>query len=153
MDAVNAGNALLGLLKTFPFVDKASRAVALSAILTSLMRPSLPSAPLHAFTAPIRGSGKSMLVDVASVTSTGHETSVMAQGGDAEEFEKRLGAALVAGDGTISIDNCEHPLGGELLCQVLTQPRVTIRILGQSRKVDVLTNATLFATGNNLRIN
>jgi hypothetical protein len=84
--------------------------------------------------------------------STGHETPVMAQGGTAEEFEKRLAAALIAGDGTISIDNCEQPIGGDFLCQVLTQLRVTIRILGQSKKVSVLTNATLFATGNNLCI-
>src|SRR6266446_8622334 len=101
--------------------DEPSRAVSISAILTSLIRPSLPSAPLHAFTAPIRGSGKSLLVDVASMISAGHETPVMAQGRTAEEFEKRLGAALIAGDGTISIDNCEQPLGGDLLCQVLTQ--------------------------------
>jgi putative DNA primase/helicase len=84
--------------------------------------------------------------------STGHETPVMAQGGTAEEFEKRLGAAFLAGDGTISIDNCEQPLGGEFLCQVLTQPRVSIRVLGQSKKVVVPTNVSLFATGNNLRI-
>jgi hypothetical protein len=142
----------LDLVETFPFVDQCSRAVALSAILTSLVRASLPAAPLHAFTAPIRGSGKSLLMDVASMISTGHETPVMAQGGTAEEFEKRLGAAFLAGDGTISIDNCEQPLGGEFLCQVLTQPRVSIRVLGQSKKVAVPTNVSLFATGNNLRI-
>src|SRR5262245_18836922 len=58
-DVAAAVTILLELLKTFPFVDEPSRAVAISAILTSLVRPSLPSAPLHAFTAPIRGSGKS----------------------------------------------------------------------------------------------
>lgn len=140
------------LLNTFPFVDKASRAVALSAILTSLIRPSLASAPLHAFSAPAAGSGKSLLMDIASMISTGHETPVMAQGRTAEEFEKRLGAALVAGDATIAIDNCEQQLGGELLCQVLTQAVVKIRILGQSKQADVPTNVTVFATGNNLRI-
>jgi hypothetical protein len=151
-DAIGALNELKSLIQTFPFVDGASLAVALSAIVTALIRPSLVSAPLHAYTAPAAGSGKSLLVDIASVIATGRETAVLAQGRTAEEFEKRIGAAFLAGDGTISIDNCEQPLGGELLCQVLTQPSVNIRVLGQSRNVEVLTNTTLFATGNNLRI-
>ncbi len=151
-DAVAAVGVLKELIATFPFTDDASRSVALSAILTALVRASLPKAPLHVFTAPIAGSGKSMLVDIASMIATGRETPVLAQGSTAEELEKRLGAALLAGDATISIDNCEHPLGSDLLCQVLTQPSVNIRLLGQSKNVEVLTNATLFATGNNLRL-
>jgi putative DNA primase/helicase len=91
-------------------------------------------------------------MDVASMISTGHETPVMAQGKTAEEFEKRLGAALIAGDGTIAIDNCEQALGGDFLCQVLTQPRVAIRILGQSKQAVVPTTVSVFATGNNLRV-
>ena len=149
---IPAVNLLAGLLRDFPFVDEASRAVALSAILTSLIRPSLRSAPLHAFTAPTAGSGKSLLVDIASMISAGHETPVMAQGRTAEEFEKRLNAAFIAGDATIAIDNCEQALGGEFLCQVLTQVSVTIRLLGQTKNNVVPTNACLFATGNNLRI-
>jgi putative DNA primase/helicase len=152
VEVYHAAIVLLELIKSFPFVDEPSRGVAISAILTSLIRPSLPSAPLHAFTAPTFGSGKSLLMDVASMIATGHETPVMAQGRTAEEFEKRLAAAFIAGDATIVIDNCEQPLGGEFLCQVLTQPRVTIRVLGQSKNVVVPTNAILFATGNNLRI-
>jgi hypothetical protein len=151
-DAVTAVNVLKELITTFPFIDDASRSVALSAILTALVRTSLFSAPLHAFTAPTAGSGKSMLVDIASMIATGRETPVLAQGSTAEEFEKRLGAAFLAGDATVSIDNCEHPLGSELLCQILTQSSVNIRLLGQSKNVEVLTNATLFATGNNLRL-
>jgi hypothetical protein len=150
--AAGAVSVLKELLATFPFIDDASRSVALSAILTALVRTSLPSAPLHAFAAPTAGSGKSMLVDIASMIATGRETPVLAQGSTGEEFEKRLGAALLAGDATVSIDNCEQPLGGELLCQMLTQPSVNIRLLGQSKNVEVLTNATLFATGNNLRL-
>jgi putative DNA primase/helicase len=151
-EAICALKELRTLLETFPFVDEQSRAVALSGILTTLIRPSLSSAPLHAFTAPNAGSGKSLLVDIASMIATGRETAVLAQGSTAEEFEKRIGAEFLVGSGTLSIDNCEQPLGGELLCQVTTQPSVKIRLLGQSKNVEVLTNATLFATGNNLRV-
>jgi len=152
LDAVEARIVLRDLLATFPFVDDTSRAVALSAILTALIRPSLPAAPLHAFTAPVRGSGKSMLADIASMIASGHEAPVIAQGHTAEEFEKRLGACFLAGDAIVAIDNCYRPVEGEFLCQVLTQLRVTIRVLGYSRNVVVPTNATLFATGNNLQI-
>lgn len=151
-DAIAALTVLRELIGTFPFVDEQSRAVALSAILTAIVRPSLPSAPLHAYTAPVAGSGKSMLVDIVSMIAMGRETAVLAQGKTEEEFEKRLGAAFIAGDATISIDNCEQPLGGEFICQVLTQLSVKIRLLGHSKNIEVPTNTCLFATGNNLRL-
>ena len=77
---------------------------------------------------------------------------MIAQGKTEEEMEKRLGAALIAGDGMISIDNCERPLGGELLSQALTQPLLKIRILGKSLLSEMPSNAAIFATGNNLSI-
>jgi putative DNA primase/helicase len=138
------------LIESFPFVAKQDRSVALSAILTACVRRSLPTSPLHAFTAPVAGSGKSKLVDVASVIATGHEASVMAQGQTEEELEKRLGSMLLAGDSLIAIDNCERPLGGEFLCQILTQSVVRTRILGESKVPEMSTGAFVAATGNNL---
>ena len=143
--------ALLGeLIESFPFVAEQDRSVALSAILTACIRRSLPTSPLHAFTAPVAGSGKSKLVDIASVIATGHEASVMAQGQTEEELEKRLGSMLLAGDSLIAIDNCERALGGEFLCQILTQSVVRTRILGESRAPEISTGAFVAATGNNL---
>jgi hypothetical protein len=97
-DALAALRVLEELVSTFPFVGEASRAVALSTVLTACIRRSLPTAPLHAFTAPAAGSGKSMLVDLASVIATGREAGVISQGKTEEELEKRLGALLLAGD-------------------------------------------------------
>jgi putative DNA primase/helicase len=98
------------------------------------------------------GTGKSKLVDLAAMIAIGHEAPVLAQGKTEEEMEKRLGAALLAGDTLVSFDNCEQQLGGELLCQALTQPRLKIRILGKSENAFVPTNAAFFATGNNLEV-
>ena len=67
-------------------------------------------------------------------------------------FEKRLGAAVLAGDVVISIDNCEHELQSVFLCQALTQQKLNIRVLGSSRNVETPVTATMFATGNNLTI-
>jgi putative DNA primase/helicase len=143
---------LKSLISEFPFVDNASRSVALSGILTTAIRRSIPRAPLHAFTAPVMGAGKSKLVNLASMAATGHEAPVIASGKTQEEMEKRLGAALIAGDAVISIDNVEHPLGGELLCQAITETTLNIRVLGKSTNVTVPNNAAFFATGNNLTI-
>jgi hypothetical protein len=107
---------------------------------------------MHAFTAPVMGSGKSMLVDVVSMITTGYPAPVISQGKNEEEMEKRLGSALIAGDQIISIDNCKLPLDGDLLAQALTQQRLKIRLLGQSKLVEVPTNAAILATGNNLTI-
>ena len=51
---------------------------------------------------------------------------------DDAEFEKRFGAALMAGDPVISFDNCIKPLDHALLCQALTQTRLNLRMLGFS---------------------
>ena len=147
-DADEALSRLEELVESFPFVAASDQAVALSAILTACIRRSLPTAPMHAFSAPAAGSGKSMLVDVASIIACGRQAAVLSQGRDEAEAEKRIGSALLAGDQVLSLDNCTSPLDGELLCQVHTQPTVRLRILGASELRDVPTNTAMFATGN-----
>jgi putative DNA primase/helicase len=151
-DAIKALAVLKDLLATFPFVTDADRSVALSGILTAIHRRSLPTAPAHCLTAPVAGSGKSMIVDIASEIADGRRAAVMSLGRTDEEAEKRLGSALIAGDSIISIDNIDRPFGGELFCQALTQTMLKIRILGYSKIVEVPSNAVLFANGNNLTL-
>ncbi|TCH99199.1 hypothetical protein EJV46_07945 [Roseococcus sp. SYP-B2431] len=140
------------LVSTFPFVDKASRSVALSGVLTASVRRSLRTAPLHGYTAPVAGSGKSMLVDLCSIISTGRAASVISQGRTEEELEKRLGALLLGGEHVIAIDNCEAALGGEFLCSLITQEFVRCRILGKSEAPELPSNSFVTATGNNLTL-
>lgn len=141
---------LLDIISTFPFVAEADRAVAMSAILTSTIRRSLETSPLHGYDAPVPGTGKSMLIDIASMICDGREAAVISAGRSEEEAEKRLGAALIAGDTIIAVDNVERPIGGELFCQALTQRQLKIRILGLSVLAEVPTNCSIFANGNNL---
>jgi hypothetical protein len=151
-DALEALQLLEDLIGDFPFVAAADRAVALSAILTILDRRSMTAAPLHAFTSPTAGTGKSLLVDVAAMLATRQPMPVISQGRTEEELEKRLGAALLAGDTAITLDNCEHPLESSFLCQALTQQKLNIRMLGVSKNVETPVNAAIYATGNNLTI-
>jgi len=138
------------LISTFPFVSAADKSVAVSGFLTTLDRRSMPTAPLHGFSAPIAGTGKSKIVDMAAMLATGRLMPVISQGRNEEELEKRLGAELLAGKTAISIDNCEYPLQSSFLCQALTQRQLNIRLLGFSKTVETPANASLFATGNNL---
>lgn len=149
-DARAALTLLCGLIGDFPFVSTVDRSVTLSAMLTAAIRRSLPTAPLHAFDAPVAGSGKSKLVDITTLISSGRLAAVIAQGRTEEELEKRLGAMLLAGEQVIAIDNCESPLGGDFLCQMLTQQVLRMRVLGHSEVPELPTAALVTATGNNL---
>jgi hypothetical protein len=149
-DAAAAMELLQGLISTFPFKTEVDKAVALSGILTAVVRRSLRAAPVHAVSAPVAGSGKGMIVNIAAIISTGKRAPVIAQGRTEEETEKRLGAKLIEGAGVICIDNCTLPLDGDFLCQVVTEESVNVRLLGKSINVEVPANASLFATGQNL---
>jgi putative DNA primase/helicase len=151
-DAESAFALLNGLIGTFPFETKNDRAVALSAILTASVRRSLTTAPLHAFSAPTAGTGKSKLADVACVIATGFKASPIGQRTGEDELEKALGAKLITGAPFIAIDNCTQPLSGDLLNSMLTQEEVSPRILGQSKAPSVSTGAFITATGNGLVI-
>jgi hypothetical protein len=149
-DALKALELLETLIGTFPFVSSADRSVALAAMLTSLDRRSISTAPLFAFNSPAAGTGKSKLVDLCAIIATGEKMAVISQGEKDEELVKSLSSALLAGMLAVSIDNCERAVKGDFLCQMLTQPKLNIRILGFSVIVETPANAIVFATGNNL---
>jgi putative DNA primase/helicase len=150
-DAERALCLLKDLISTFPFVGEGDRSVALSAILSALDRRAMDAAPMHAFSAPVAGSGKTMLVDLCSMIATGRKAPVLDQSKDDAETDKRLVAALLRGGAIIAIDNVDRPLDSALLCQALTSSGVMqLRVLGSSRDVDVPNTAMFYATGNNL---
>jgi hypothetical protein len=101
-------------------------------MLTSLDRRSISTAPLFAFNSPAAGTGKSKLVDLCAILATGEKMAVISQGENDEELVKSLSSALLAGMLAVSIDNCERAVKGDFLCQMLTQPKLNIRILGLS---------------------
>jgi hypothetical protein len=136
-DARVALNLLVGLIKEFPFVDNASKAVALSGILTSVARRALDFAFMHAVTAPAFGSGKSYLVDLFCMIATGRSAPAVDQSRNQEEFEKGLNAHLLKGVSHMAIDNVTRPLGGSRLAQILTQTLVDVRPFGTLDNITV----------------
>lgn len=151
-DAADAAETLAKTVATFPFVSPADQSAALAGMILAVCRRSLPSAPMLCVTAPTPGTGKTLLTDTISILATGRRASVMAMGHDEAEADKRLAGVLMAGDAMVNIDNVERPLGGDLLCQVLSQPVLKTRPLGASSMVDVPTHAIMAATGNNLSV-
>jgi putative DNA primase/helicase len=139
------------LLAGFPFVSKVDRAVALSAIMTTVLRGAYSLVPLFLIVAHDPGTGKSYLVDVIASIITGRWCPVITPGKDSEEMEKRLGAVLLEGGAIVSLDNLDFNLEGAMLNQMLSQPVVKVRPLGQSAVPECEWRGTLFATGNNVR--
>lgn len=150
--AMTALAKLKALIATFPFEAPPDLSAALAMLLTALVRPSLSAAPMFTITATAPGSGKSKLGDIAAVLATGRPAAVMAAPDDEAELEKRLGASLMAGDLVVTIDNVERPLRSQTLCQLLTQPTLRMRVLGQSVNLDLPTSALMIANGNAMRV-
>lgn len=151
-DAKAALRILHEPFRDFAFATPADASVLLSAVITSLVRRSLPSAPLFAIDAPTAGSGKSLLTETVGIIATGHKPTMISQGKSAEEDEKRLATVLMAGDAVLTIDNCDRPLAGDTLCTTLTQEFIAARILGKSELSRMPTNILIMATGNNLEV-
>jgi len=154
-DALRALATLKKLIADFPFVattkgDSPSRAVALSAILTGLVRRSLKTAPLHAASAPTPGTGKTLLFNTAGMIATGRPVAAISNPRNEDEEQKQLLTLLAEGAPIILIDNVDRPLGSDVLCTVLSEESWTKRILGVSQSVTVFTNALMMTTGNNL---
>jgi putative DNA primase/helicase len=152
----DASASLQWLLDTayrdFPFADEESKAVAVSALLTAVIRPAIDCAPLHAFSAPQYGAGKSLQASVASMVATGTKAAMVSPGHSQEEFEKRVDAAVIAGDPVVLLDNLSRPLSGDNLCSSMTSDTAIVRPLGSSMQLRVRTTAFWMATGQNLSV-
>lgn len=141
------------LLGDFPFVDPASRAHTLGAILLPYVRLMVDGpTPLHLIDAPRAGTGKGLLADVICLQATGRSAEVMTEADDEEEWRKRITATLMRAPVYLLIDNVRNFLDSGQLSAALTATTWADRQLGAS-KVLVLPNmAVWLATGNNVTV-
>jgi putative DNA primase/helicase len=155
-DALEALALLRELLSEFPFVGGntgASFSVALSMIITAALRGAVPQAPFHLIRAPTRGSGKSYLVNVVAALVTGRDCPAVTAGGDGEtELEKRIDAALLRAHPIFSLDNLVGEIKSDKLCVALSEPIVSVRVLGLSKLIDVEQSTFFVGTGNNCHL-
>ena len=152
-DALRALVLLEDLVCESPFENEASKSVALSGLITPVVRGAMPVTPMHASSAPAAGTGKSFLWDLVAAISTGQRRMPVIAAGNTEETEKRLAGVLLTGQPLISIDNVNGELKGDFLCQAVEQQYLDLRPLGSSKIVRVEAGSTtIFTTGNNITI-
>ena len=137
-------------LREFPFVGAVDASVVLASLLTTVMRPLLPTAPGFAFTAPVQGSGKTMLMMV--VLAVGGLPLAMSTQPDArtdEEMRKRLFALLLSGQKAVIFDNVVHDFDSPALASMLSSGSITDRKLGGSETPTVQARVVTLISGNN----
>jgi hypothetical protein len=120
--------------------------------MTPVLRGACDVVPLMLVLAPTAGSGKSYLADLANTIVRAQRCPVITAARNVEEMEKRLGAIVLEGTQIVSLDNCSHDLGGDLLCQITERPLIRVRILGKSETPECEWRGTLFANGNNIKL-
>jgi putative DNA primase/helicase len=94
-DALRALVLLEDLISESPFDDEPSRAVALSGLVTPVVRGAFSVAPMHVSSAPVAGSGKSFLWDLVAAISTGQQRMPVVAAGNEEETMKRLAGVML----------------------------------------------------------
>lgn len=152
-DAAHAAlSTLTEPLDDFPFDGPISKSVVLASMMTVILCPTIDaSCPMFIFDSPTPGSGKSTLVDIASILATGHiaPKQVYVPGA---ELRKNIFAHLLNQVRILCFDNVSKPLGGDALDVLLTGQRVTDRILRKSETTTIEHHCVTFATGNNITI-
>lgn len=154
VEAAAAAQELINVVADFPFESDAHRSIWLASVLTLLARPAINGpCPLFAFDANVRGSGKSLLADVASIIATGSPMARMAWAGNDRETEKSITAVVIEGWRAVLFDNITTLLGGSSLEAALTGIIWQGRILGESKTTGNLPLTTVWlASGNNLQL-
>jgi hypothetical protein len=142
---------LCGLLDEFPFATPYDLSAALSAMLTAVLRAALPLAPMYHVQAPQISSGKSFLCSLIAALASAKSGTTTNLPREEEECQKVLLAELMRGTPAIIFDN----LTGDIiphksLCSVLTEERVSWRILGVSKTAEVSTRVLFLSSGNNV---
>lgn len=135
----------------FPFADDVARGAMLSALLSAVIRRSIPTCPGHIFDAPAMGSGKTLLAKCIAALG-GHVPELSVHPVEDEEARKSLFASLREGSGCIIWDNVTHPIDGAAINNFLTAPVFKDRILGVSQNEALPNSAMFLATGNNIRV-
>lgn len=150
-DAEAALVVLKELLTEFCFATDSDKAATLAAMLTAVLRPSLPHAPMFHVRAHMVGSGKSYLCELISAFASAQRGAPSTFPGDDDECRKLLLAELLRAPAVIEFDNLTSDLlPHKSLCTALTSEHMTGRILGVSKTATVSTRTLFLSSGNNV---
>ena len=137
----------------FPYVDDASRANVMAAMLTRIIKPAINApALLGLLDAPQAGTGKSLLCNVIAIIVTGRPGEMVSAPKDENEWRKVITTALLSGTSVVIFDNVTRPLENGDLCSVLTATTWADRAMRTHSKISLPVKATFLASGNNVRL-
>ena len=149
-DAQRAIGALLEPIHDFPFVGDAHQAAWLSGLLTPFARYAFAGpAPLHFVDANTPGSGKTMLIDLIGIITTGSEMARSAYPENDAELRKTITTVAIGGVPQILFDNVGRTFGSASLDAALTSTVWRDRILGRSEEAVMPLLTNWYATANN----
>jgi hypothetical protein len=141
------------LLVDFPFADNVSKAVAMSLLLTSVVRRTMDTAPIYFIDADDAEAGKTTLAKIGGALSTGRDIEVQAYAANVEERDKLLPALLLCGSPYLLFDNLPDGcvIEGAEMEKIITSPTYQSRPFGKNDTVRTMpTNATMVFTGNKM---
>ncbi len=144
---------LKDLLSDFVFATPADFSSWLAGLLSPLVKAATGNAPapLICVSAPLAGSGKSLLTEVIARIITGDAAAISTYSNrDPTEWIKKLTAFVKAASPVRVLDNCNGALGDESLDRLITSSTWSDRILGASDAPPLPNVTTWFATGNNI---
>jgi hypothetical protein len=138
-------------LHDFSFRESGDRANAFAKLLDPFTRTMHASiTPLYAVSAPVQGSGKSLLVDVLTLPATGQGAQRTPFPRSESEIAKVLLSLLRSGQSHVQLDNVVGRVESPTLASFLTSDVYSGRILGRSETVSVPQRVNLSMSGNNL---
>jgi hypothetical protein len=152
-DVSTALAAIEDAIGEFPFEDQSSKANAIAALLTPIVRPAIKGpTPLAAFDASAAGTGKTLLAEVVSIVATGSETAMVTVPKNRDEWRKLILSVLREGPPVVVLDNVSTRLDADELMSALSGELWSGRELGHSRQITVPIRCAWIATGNNLQL-
>ena len=152
-DIEDALTLLWHCVSEFPYVESVDETVMLTAMLTAVLRPLLPTAPGFALDSPVQASGKTMLTMVLAALSGSKPTMSPWPGSRGEaEVNKAVFTKLLEGSGVIIFDNVLGEVDSPSLATVTTTETYNDRIMKEHRSGTVPTNALFLLSGNNIKL-
>lgn len=136
----------------FPWKEEASESAFLSHILAEAARLAMDHCPMYVYDAPMAGTGKSTLQEMAARIVHGTEPALRPWVSDEDELRKSLYACLMAGDRSIWFDNVPDgvKIRSAVLETFLTAKVWKDRKLGESFTSAIPNRTVLVASGNNV---
>lgn len=137
--------------RAYRFADRDSAAGMVSGVLAAVSRPVLDLCPAYLFDAAVQGSGKTKAATALGALIEGQRVGVTPFSGAStdDELRKRMVAGAIGGIRSQTIDNITGHFRSSALAAVLTNGKLSDRILGQSRMIEAKVRSLITLTANN----